>query len=61
MVTQGLIFIDRESQTAETHCLTLTPARMNSYIHYKMCAEIPYPLLILKGATAEVWEWKSIK
>ena len=26
-----------------------------------MCAEIPYPLLIFKGATAEVWEWISIK
>ena len=61
MVTQGLIFIDRESQTAGAPCLTLIRAWMNSYIHYKMCAEIPYPLLIFKGATAEVWEWISIK
>ena len=61
MVTQGLISIDRESQTAEVHCLTLTHAWMNSYIHCKMCAEIPYPSLIFKGATAEVLEWISIK
>ena len=37
--------------------LTLIPALMNDYIHYKMWDEITYPFLNFNGATVEVWEW----
>ena len=36
------------------HGLTLIPAWINNYIHYKMCDEIAYPFLNFNGATIEV-------
>ena len=39
--------------------LTLIPAWISDYIHYKVWGEIPYPLPNLKSAAVEVWEWIS--
>ena len=36
--------------------LTLIPAWISNYIHYKVCYEITYPFLNFNGATVEVWE-----
>ena len=41
------------------HGLTLIPAWMNNYIHYKMWDEITYPFLNFNGCTVEVQEWLS--
>ena len=36
------------------HGLTLIPAWISKYIHYKVCDEITYPSLNFNGATVEV-------
>ena len=36
------------------HGLTLIPAWISNYIHYKMSDEIIYPFLNFNGATVEV-------
>ena len=41
------------------HGLTLIPAWISDYIHYKVWYEIIYPLSNSNGATDEVWEWIS--
>ena len=37
--------------------LTLIPAWISNYIHYKVWNEINYPSSNFNGATVEVWEW----
>ena len=37
--------------------LTLIPAWISNYIHYKVWDEITYPFRNFNGATVEVWEW----
>ena len=39
------------------HGLTLIPAWIIKYIHYKVRYEITYPFPIFNGGTIEVWEW----
>ena len=39
--------------------LTLIPAWISNYIHYKVGDEITYPFLNFNGATVEVKEWIS--
>ena len=39
--------------------LTLIPARISNYIHYKVWGEITYPFPNFHGKTVEVWEWIS--
>ena len=39
------------------HGLTLIPAWISNYIHYKVRDEITYPFLNFNGATVEVLEW----
>ena len=39
--------------------LTLIPAWISNYMHYKMWDEITYPFPNFNGATVEVWEWIS--
>ena len=39
--------------------LTLIPAWISNYIHYKMWDEITNPFTHFNGATVEVWEWIS--
>ena len=39
------------------HGLTLRPAWISNYIHYKVWDEIIYPFTNFNGATIEVWEW----
>ena len=39
--------------------LTLIPAWINNYIHYKVWDEITYPFLNFNGAIVDVWEWIS--
>ena len=39
--------------------LTLIPAWMSNYNHYKVQDEITYPFPNFNGATVEVWEWIS--
>ena len=39
------------------HGLTLIPAWMNNYIHYKVWDEINYSIPNFNGCTADVWEW----
>ena len=41
------------------HGLTLTPAWINDYIHYKVWDGITYPFPNINGSTVEVWEWNS--
>ena len=41
------------------HGLTLIPAWISNYIHYKVWDEIIYPFLNCNGATVEVEEWIS--
>ena len=41
------------------HDLTLIPAWLNNYIHYKVWNEIIYPFQNFNGCTDEVWEWIS--
>ena len=36
------------------HGLTLIPAWISNYIHYKLWGEITYPFLNFNGATVEV-------
>ena len=40
------------------HGLTLIPAWISDYIHYKVWDEITYPFLNFNGATVEVSDWK---
>ena len=39
--------------------LTLIPAWICNYIHYKMWDENTYPFPNFNGTTVEVWEWIS--
>ena len=39
--------------------LTLTPAWISTYTHYKRCDKITNQFLNFNGATFEVWEWIS--
>ena len=39
------------------HGLTLIPAWINNYTHYKVWDEITYPFPNFNGGTVEVWEW----
>ena len=41
------------------HGLTLIPAWISNYIHYKVWDAITHPFLNFYGATVEVWEWTS--
>ena len=41
------------------HGLTIIPAWVNNYIHYKVWDELTYPFPNLNGTTVEVWEWIS--
>ena len=41
------------------HGITLLPAWIGMYIHYKVWVEITYPFPNSNGATVEVWEWTS--
>ena len=41
------------------HGLTLIPAWMTNYTHYKVWDEITYPFPNFNGCTVEVWEWIS--
>ena len=41
------------------HGLTLIPAWISNYIHYKVWDEITYPFINFNGATVEVKEWIS--
>ena len=41
------------------HGLTLIPAWISNYIHYKVWDEITYPFPNANGGTVEVWEWMS--
>ena len=41
------------------HSLTLIPAWISNYIHYKVWDEITYPFPNFNGVTVEVWEWIS--
>ena len=48
----GPVFIKRTDVLL--HGLTLIPAWINNYIHYKMWDEITYPFLNFNGCTVEV-------
>ena len=37
--------------------LTLIPALISNYIHYKVCDEITYPYPSFNGGAVEIWEW----
>ena len=39
------------------HRLTLIPAWISNYIHYKVWDEITCPFPNFNGAIIEVWEW----
>ena len=47
------------SWTTRIRPITLIPAWISNYIHYKLRDEIPYPFPNFNGATVEVWEWMS--
>ena len=51
---QGYITSHREKGHFYLHGLTLIPAWISNYIHYKVWDEITYPFLNFNGATVEV-------
>ena len=53
------LYLDQKFWTFRWDGLTLIPAWISNYIHYKVWGEITYPFPNFNGATVEVWEWIS--